>query len=203
MVHFQIDWHDGDNNVIVKDVTLTTKKLGDGKRFNSTSIVRFIPRKRHHNKNFTCSASNIADRSRRRVSIKLHVRYAPSVRLSTNSNHGPIREGEVLVFRCIAHANPKPTQYLWYVDGNISSGHYSSHFKIKNISREMHNKIVKCEVKNEIGKSEETETIQVRCKLLNLNLNLLIFSKIICSLILFINLCRPSPYCESPQDSCW
>ena len=53
----------------------------------------------------------------------------------------------------------------------------------------MHNKIVKCEVKNEIGKSEETETIQVRCKLLNLNLKLLSFSKIICSLILFINFC--------------
>jgi len=156
-----IDWHDGDNNVIIKDVSHSTKKLDDGKRFNTTSVVRFTPKKHHHNKNFTCSASNIADRNRRSVSIKLLVRYAPSVRLTTNNNHGPVREGDTITFRCHAHANPHPTQYSWYVNGQMASGHYGDYFAIANISRAYHNSIVKCEVHNEIGKSEETETIQV------------------------------------------
>lgn len=157
-----IDWHDGDNNVIVKDVSMSTRKLDDGKRFNTTSVIRFVPKKHHHNKNFTCSASNIADRNRRSVSIKMVVRYAPSVRLTTNNNHGPVREGDTITFRCHAHANPRPTQYSWYVNGQMASGHYGDYFAIANISRAYHNSIVKCEVHNEIGKSEETETIQVR-----------------------------------------
>ena len=121
-----------------------------------------MPKKKHHNKTFTCSASNIADRSRRSVSILLYVRYAPSVRLTPSQ--GLLREGETVQFKCHAHANPAPLEYSWFVDGQRANGFESDFFLIANISQSYHNAIVKCEVRNEIGKSEETETIQVRCK---------------------------------------
>ena len=101
---------------------------------------------------------------RRSVSILLYVRYAPSVRLSTAQRPGLIREGETVQFRYRAHANPPPLEYSWYVDGQRANGYESDFFLISNISQSYHNAIVKCEVRNEIGKSEETETIQVRCE---------------------------------------
>lgn len=36
---------------------------------------------------------------------------------------------------------------------------------IHNVTRELHDAIVKCEVHNDVGKSEETETLDVTCKL--------------------------------------
>ena len=138
--------------------------LEDGKRYNTTSVVTFKPKKKHHNKTFTCSASNIADRSRRSVSILMLVRYAPSVRLSSSTQHGLLTEGDTVQYRCHAHANPSPALYTWYVDGQQANGFESDYFMISNISQSYHNSIVKCEVRNEIGKSEETETIQIRCK---------------------------------------
>ena len=61
----QIYWHDGDGHVMIQNVRTQTTMLEDGKRFNTTSTIVIRPKKRHHNKTFTCSASNIADRSRR------------------------------------------------------------------------------------------------------------------------------------------
>ena len=160
----QIYWHDGDGRVIIKNVRTHTTILEDGKRYNTTSVIVIRPKKRHHNKTFTCSASNIADRSRRSVSLLLHVRYAPSVLLTSSSRSGSVQEGDSLQFHCKAHANPHPTGYSWFVDGQKASGFQSDYFVITNISQAYHHSIVKCEVRNEIGKSEETETIQVRCE---------------------------------------
>ena len=81
--HFQIYWHDGDGHVVVKNVRTSEDMLEDGKRFNTTSVITFKPKKKHHNKTLTCSASNIADRSRRSVSIMMLVRYAPSVTITS------------------------------------------------------------------------------------------------------------------------
>ena len=81
-----------------------------------------------------------------------------------SARHGLLTEGDTVQFKCNAHANPHPTQYTWFVDGQRANGFESDYFIITNISQSYHNSIVKCEVRNEIGKSEETETIQVRCK---------------------------------------
>ena len=50
---------------MIQNVRTQTTILEDGKRFNTTSTIVIRPKKKHHNKTFTCSASNIADRSRR------------------------------------------------------------------------------------------------------------------------------------------
>jgi hypothetical protein len=35
---------------------------------------------------------------------------------------------------------------------------------LANVTRAMHDTIVKCEVKNEVGKSEESETLDISCE---------------------------------------
>ena len=40
----QIYWHDGDGHVLGRNVRTTSTLLGDGKRFNTTSTVTFLPK---------------------------------------------------------------------------------------------------------------------------------------------------------------
>ena len=40
----QIYWHDGDGHVLVRNVQTSSTLLGDGKRFNTTSTVTFLPK---------------------------------------------------------------------------------------------------------------------------------------------------------------
>lgn len=126
-------WYDGDGDVVMNNVELRTIRLEDGKRFNTSSAVRIVADRRHHNRSFTCSASNIADRSRRTVSVLLAVRYAPSIRLMPSRELAA--EGETLTYSCRAHANPAPTRYSWWVDGVEAPGFNSNFFLIANISR--------------------------------------------------------------------
>jgi hypothetical protein len=72
------------------------------------------------------------------------------------------------------------------VDGQRANGFDSDFFLIANISQSYHLAIVKCEVSNQIGKSEETETLQVRCK----RLFLLASSPALCTTI---NTAAPPP----------
>ena len=52
----------------------------------------------------------------------------------------------------------------WFMDNEIVPGNHGTTLKLKKVSREYNNKIVKCEVNNVIGKSEETETLDIHCK---------------------------------------
>ena len=53
------------------------------------------------------------------------------------------------------------------MDNEIMVGNPTTTLTIPRATREQNAKIVKCEVNNIIGKSEETETLDVHCKLYN------------------------------------
>ena len=53
----QIYWHDGEGHVVIENVVTVAVLLPDEKKFNTSSRVTFRPRRRHHNKTFTCSGS--------------------------------------------------------------------------------------------------------------------------------------------------
>ena len=74
----------------------------------------------------------------------------------------------------------------WFIDNEIVPGNHGTSLKLKKVGRESNNKIVKCEVNNVIGKSEETETLHIHCKytLQGVQGVLLQFSEILLSLIL-------------------
>lgn len=43
-------------------------------------------------------------------------------------------------------------------------GDYNTEMVIHNATRDLHDATVKCEVSNEVGKSEESQTLDIRCK---------------------------------------
>ena len=52
----------------------------------------------------------------------------------------------------------------WFIDDELVPGNLGTELRIPKLSRDHNNKIVKCEVNNEVGKSEETETLKVNCE---------------------------------------
>ncbi|KAG6465138.1 hypothetical protein O3G_MSEX014955, partial [Manduca sexta] len=89
------------------------------------------------------------------------VKYAPKVKIYIKSKvNGKIPEGEDVVIACRADANPTNLTFKWSVNDEIINGN-TTELKIYNITRKYHDVIVKCMVYNEVGNSEEQETLEI------------------------------------------
>ena len=47
------------------------------------------------------------------------------------------------------------------------AGNHGTELRLEDVSRDLHGKIVTCEVNNEIGKSEITKTLEITCMYYN------------------------------------
>ncbi|KAJ8978266.1 hypothetical protein NQ317_003050 [Molorchus minor] len=160
----EITWIDGMNNVLTDGIEYIVEKLPDGKRFTARSILKLTPRKIHHNTNFTCQALNTAERSYRSAKLKLEVKYAPKVTVKFISKLGPngrIPEGTEVRLACHADANPPDVTYKWFLNEEPIIGDFTTELALHNITRKKHDAIVKCEVQNSVGKSEESQTLDI------------------------------------------
>ncbi|KAK9876862.1 hypothetical protein WA026_015095 [Henosepilachna vigintioctopunctata] len=160
----EITWIDGLGNVLTDGIEYIVEELSDGRRFTAKSILKLTPRKDHHNTTFTCQAQNTAERTHRSAKLKLEVKYAPKVTvsiLSGASSNGRIPEGADVRLGCKADANPSDVTYRWFVNDEQVIGDYTTEMIMHNITRKYHDSIVKCEVHNAVGKSEESETLDV------------------------------------------
>jgi len=59
--------------------------LADRKTYNVRSILRFRPKKEHHNRTFTCQAHNRPAKTVKSEFIRLYVKYAPKVVVKVHS----------------------------------------------------------------------------------------------------------------------
>ncbi|XP_015605672.1 irregular chiasm C-roughest protein isoform X2 [Cephus cinctus] len=160
----EITWIDGLGNVLHKGIKTTTEKFDGGPLITVKSVLTVMPRKEHDNTTFTCQSQNAADRTPQNVKLRVEVRYAPKVSLKIRSGfskNGRIVEGAELRFKCRAEANPPDMEYRWYINEKKVIGDYTTEMIIHNATRELHDAIVKCEVHNDVGKSEETETLDI------------------------------------------
>jgi hypothetical protein len=160
----EITWIDGLGNVLGSGLEYIVEALPDGRRFTAKSILKMTPKKEHHNTTFTCQAQNTADRTYRSAKLRLEVKYAPKVTLSIVSGLGPtgrLTEGAEVRLACKADANPLDLTYRWYINDELVPGDYTTDLIIPNITRKYHDAIVKCEVHNPVGKSEESETLDI------------------------------------------
>lgn len=164
----QITWIDGLGNVMTDGLEYNVEALPDGRLFTARSILKLTPKKEHHNTNFTCQAQNTADRTYRSAKLRLEVKYAPKVTLSVVgiSPTGRIPEGSEVRMACKADANPSELTYRWYINDELMIGDYTTELVLPNVTRKQHDAIIKCEVHNPVGKSEESETLDVSCKYL-------------------------------------
>uniref|UniRef100_A0A182NVG0 Ig-like domain-containing protein n=1 Tax=Anopheles dirus TaxID=7168 RepID=A0A182NVG0_9DIPT len=160
----EITWIDGLGNVLSKGIEYMKEPLRDARRYTAKSILKLTPKKEHHNTTFTCQAQNTADRTYRSVRLKLEVKYAPKVSIAVIGgalNGGRILEGTEVRLSCRADANPLELTYRWYVGEELSEGNHAAELLIANISRRYHGTTVRCEVRNAVGKSEESVTLDI------------------------------------------
>jgi len=161
----EITWFDDNNEVIEEGVRTRTELMEDGKRYVTISVLKFVAKTQHHNANFTCQAQNSAIRQPQSVSTRLQVHYPPHVTLTSDQGDF-VEEGTQVRFRCEADANPmRQLTYAWYVGGRratdsaISGG--GTELLLDHVDRRLHNHVVKCEVTNPIGKTEESTILNV------------------------------------------
>ncbi|XP_043658931.1 irregular chiasm C-roughest protein [Drosophila teissieri] len=177
----EITWIDGLGNVLTDNIEYTVIPLPDQRRFTAKSVLRLTPKKEHHNTNFSCQAQNTADRTYRSAKIRVEVKYAPkvkvnvmgslpggaggsvggaggSVHMSTGSR---IVEHSQVRLECRADANPSDVRYRWFINDEPIIGGQKTEMVIRNVTRKFHDAIVKCEVQNSVGKSEDSETLDI------------------------------------------
>ncbi|CAG9116270.1 unnamed protein product [Plutella xylostella] len=159
----EITWVDSNAGVLTQGVNYTVEALSDGQRYTARSVITMTPKQEHHNQTFTCQAQNTADRAYRSASILIEVKYAPKVKLVINKKNskGKIPEGSDVTISCVADANPSNLTYRWFLDEQQVVGNNSTQLVIRNITRDYNEVILKCVVYNAVGKSEETETLEV------------------------------------------
>lgn len=151
-------------NVLTSGVEYIKRPMADKKRFEAKSILKLVPKMEHHNTTITCQAQNTADRTEKIAKLKLEVKYAPKVTVSVISGalaNEKIPEGAEVRLACHAEANPNELTYRWYINGEPAIGDYTTEMIIHNISRIYHDAVIKCEVQNAVGKSEESETLDI------------------------------------------
>ncbi|KAG5897978.1 hypothetical protein JTB14_013552 [Gonioctena quinquepunctata] len=160
----EITWIDGLGNVLTDGIENIVEKLADDRRFTVKSILKLTPRKIHHNTTFTCQAQNTAERTHRSAKLKLEVKYAPKVTVTVLSGLGPngrIPEGSEVRLGCKSDANPPDVTYRWSMNDEPLIGDYTTELVLHNVTRKHHDSIVKCEVQNAVGKSEESQTLDI------------------------------------------
>ncbi|KAH8286968.1 hypothetical protein KR054_000110 [Drosophila jambulina] len=176
----EITWIDGLGNVLTDNIEYSVIPLPDLRRFTAKSVLRLTPKKEHHNTSFTCQAQNTADRTYRSARIRVEVKYAPKVKVNVmGSQPGAVAVGGVsqvplgaasslrivehsqVRLECRADANPSDVRYRWFINDEPIIGGQKTEMVIRNVTRKFHDAIVKCEVQNSVGKSEDSETLDI------------------------------------------
>ncbi|XP_016951961.1 irregular chiasm C-roughest protein [Drosophila biarmipes] len=178
----EITWIDGQSNVLTDNIEYTVIPLPDQRRFTAKSVLRLTPKKEHHNTSFTCQAQNTADRTYRSAKIRVEVKYAPKVKVNVMGSlpgggagaslggagagvhmgtGSRIVEHSQVRLECRADANPSDVRYRWFINDEPIIGGQKTEMVIRNVTRKFHDAIVKCEVQNSVGKSEDSETLDI------------------------------------------
>ena len=99
------------------------------------------------------------------VFCRLQVHYPPHVTLTSDKGE-LLEEGSRVRFSCSASANPSQVSYAWYVGGRrvADAPDASTELVLDHVDRRLHNHLVKCEVTNPIGRSEQTAVLNIACK---------------------------------------
>ena len=97
--------------------------------------------------------------------FRLQVHYPPHVTLKSDKGD-LLEEGERVRFSCSASANPSQVSYAWYVGGRrvADAPDASTELVLDHVDRRLHNHLVKCEVTNPIGRSEQSAVLNIACE---------------------------------------
>ncbi|CAL4139445.1 unnamed protein product [Meganyctiphanes norvegica] len=155
----EIQWLDGDGRQVSEGVQYSTELLQDGHRQDAKSVLSFLASRNHHNKVFTCAASNPALHQPLTTQVTLEVRYPPEVTIIHDSDG--YKEGETATLTCSATANPQKMTYRWYRSGQLVTGNNSTQLVVADLTRDVNLQDIICEASNEVGTSKKITRLSV------------------------------------------
>lgn len=88
------------------------------------------------------------------------------VTLVTVSNSSRVLEGQNVRMICSVIANPPDVSYRWYINEQLILSDPTTELILRNVSQVNHNSIVRCEVTNAVGKSQDSQVLNISCKLI-------------------------------------
>ncbi|XP_054285221.1 irregular chiasm C-roughest protein-like [Macrosteles quadrilineatus] len=158
----EITWIDGLGNVLQEGTEQFHEPLTDQPKLVTVrSVLKMRPTKDHHNTTITCQAQNMADRTYRSARLRLEVKYAPKVNLVMVGQGSKLAEGQDVRLLCSVSANPPEVSYRWFINDQLVLGDPASELVLQKISQKDHNSLIKCEVSNMVGRSEQSERLDV------------------------------------------
>lgn len=155
----ELQWLDGESNVVSDDVEYTTQLLADGKRANAALKWTLTPRREHDGKTFTCKSENPALTQPLHAIISLEVKYPPEITLKVSSDK--ITEFDNIKFTCEAVANPSEVIYKWYRNDEVIVGDHTTTYIISRVTRDYNKDTISCEVSNTVGTTKSTHTLNI------------------------------------------
>lgn len=87
------------------------------------------------------------------------------VTLVTVSNSSRLLEGQNVRMICSVVANPPDVSYRWYINEQLILSDPTTELILRNVSQVNHNSVVRCEVTNAVGKSQDSQVLNISCKL--------------------------------------
>ncbi|XP_029346962.1 irregular chiasm C-roughest protein [Acyrthosiphon pisum] len=163
--HAEITWTDGYGKVIEDGTETSIEAMAaESKRFTTKSVLRFIPKMEHHNTSISCHAHNSAIDKKLQTKIHLNVKFAPKITLTIAGPARKLVEGTDVQFLCLTKANPPEVNYRWFVNDQYAPSEVTSELWLFNISRRLHNSLVRCEAQNSVEKTEESKALSILYK---------------------------------------
>jgi len=76
-------------------------------------------------------------------------------------------EGSDVQILCLTEANPPEVTYRWFVNDQFAPDEVSPELWLPNITRRLHNSLVRCEAQNAVEKTEESKALSISCEYLH------------------------------------
>uniref|UniRef100_A0A2H8TWA9 Irregular chiasm C-roughest protein n=1 Tax=Melanaphis sacchari TaxID=742174 RepID=A0A2H8TWA9_9HEMI len=161
----EITWTDGSGNAIEDDIETSINPMAtENKRFTTKSILKIVPKMEHHNTSIWCQAHNSAVDKKLQTKIHLYVKFAPKITLTITGSTKKLVEGSDVKFSCLTKANPPDVSYRWFVNDQFALSEVTSELWLFNITRRLHNSLVRCEAQNSVEKTEESKALNIYYK---------------------------------------
>ncbi len=166
IIFLQIQWYEKRPMLekrVISHAKYSSTLMDNGKQFTAESTIVVTPTKEMHNASFVCEVWNDAMMHARHARVRVEVRYPPSVSVDSLRPVVP-KEGEKVLYQCLAESNPAVDRYQWYLDDVPIPGQFGHLYEVANVTRAHQFRQLKCTAENALGKADGVKTIEVQCK---------------------------------------
>ncbi|CAF1663599.1 unnamed protein product, partial [Adineta ricciae] len=161
MPEAKLSWH------LPKSISYLSKNdyalISDQSLRNSISNITFLPNRSFHGKLIQCQAhSSAIDINNQTMITEQYIQtiFAPEINLTLD---GKQTEGELIRITCEISSRPDFDEIQWFNGSVLLNMTNQTRLEVK-LTRYMHGNRISCQVKNQVGKRNQSLTLQVNYK---------------------------------------